>query len=63
MVLKPILALGRLPVITMVHNKHQTIIGDKVFVGSDVQLIAPVKVHDGATIAAGTTVTKDVGRE
>ena len=41
-------------------NKHQTIIGDKVFVGSDVQLIAPVKVHDGATIAAGTTVTKDV---
>ncbi len=42
-------------------NKHQTIIGDKVFVGSDVQLIAPVKVHDGATIAAGTTITKDVG--
>ena len=41
-------------------NKHQTIIGDKVFVGSDVQLIAPIKVHDGATIAAGTTVTKDV---
>ncbi len=40
--------------------KHQTIIGDNVFVGSDVQLIAPVKVHDGATIAAGTTVTKDV---
>ena len=44
----------------MVHTKHQTIIGDNVFVGSDVQLIAPVKVHDGATIAAGTTVTKDV---
>ncbi len=41
-------------------NKHQTIIGDDVFVGSDVQLIAPVKVNNGATIAAGTTVTKDV---
>lgn len=40
--------------------KHQTIIGDNVFVGSDVQLIAPVKVNNGATIAAGTTVTKDV---
>ena len=43
--------------------KHQTIIGDNVFVGSDVQLIAPVKVHDGATIAAGTTVTKDVAED
>jgi bifunctional UDP-N-acetylglucosamine pyrophosphorylase / glucosamine-1-phosphate N-acetyltransferase len=41
-------------------NKHKTIIGDDVFVGSDVQLIAPVKVNNGATIAAGTTVTKDV---
>ena len=41
-------------------NKHQTIIGDNVFVGSDVQLIAPVKVNNGATIAAGTTVTKDI---
>jgi bifunctional UDP-N-acetylglucosamine pyrophosphorylase/glucosamine-1-phosphate N-acetyltransferase len=41
-------------------NKHQTIIGDDVFVGSDVQLIAPVKVNNGATIAAGTTVTKDI---
>ncbi len=43
--------------------KHQTIIGDNVFVGSDVQLIAPVNVHDGATIAAGTTVTKDVAED
>ncbi|GJM04269.1 MAG: bifunctional protein GlmU [marine bacterium B5-7] len=40
--------------------KHQTIIGDNVFVGSDVQLIAPIKIDNGATIAAGTTVTKDV---
>ena len=41
-------------------NKHQTLIGDNVFVGSDVQLIAPVKVDNGATIAAGTTVSKNV---
>jgi len=41
-------------------NKHKTKIGDNVFVGSDVQLIAPVKVEDGSTIAAGSTVTKDV---
>ncbi len=41
-------------------NKHQTIIGDDVFVGSNVQLIAPVKINNGATIAAGTTVTRDV---
>lgn len=41
-------------------NKHQTIIEDNVFVGSDTQLVAPVKVGAGATIAAGTTITKDV---
>lgn len=40
-------------------NKYQTIIEDEVFVGSDVQLIAPIKVGKGATIAAGTTLTKD----
>jgi len=40
--------------------KHKTIIGDNVFIGSDVQLVAPVSVSSGATIAAGTTVTKDV---
>ncbi|BEH74171.1 bifunctional UDP-N-acetylglucosamine diphosphorylase/glucosamine-1-phosphate N-acetyltransferase GlmU [Edwardsiella tarda] len=42
-------------------NKHQTVIGDDVFVGSDSQLVAPVTIGRGATIAAGTTVTKDVG--
>ncbi|XBS69803.1 bifunctional UDP-N-acetylglucosamine diphosphorylase/glucosamine-1-phosphate N-acetyltransferase GlmU [Acerihabitans sp. KWT182] len=42
-------------------NKHQTIIGDDVFVGSDTQLVAPVTVAKGATIAAGTTITCDVG--
>lgn len=41
-------------------KKHKTIIEDDVFIGSDVQLIAPVKVGKGATIAAGTTVTRDV---
>jgi bifunctional UDP-N-acetylglucosamine pyrophosphorylase/glucosamine-1-phosphate N-acetyltransferase len=40
--------------------KHQTTIGAGVFVGSDVQLVAPVTVGDGAIIGAGTTVTKNV---
>jgi len=39
-------------------NKHQTIIGDNVFIGSGVNLVAPVKVGDGATIGAGSTITK-----
>lgn len=42
-------------------NKHRTIIDDDVFVGSDTQLVAPVRVGRGVTIAAGTTVWKDVG--
>lgn len=40
-------------------NKHITEIGDNVFVGSDTQLVAPVKVGSGATIGAGSTITKD----
>jgi bifunctional UDP-N-acetylglucosamine pyrophosphorylase / glucosamine-1-phosphate N-acetyltransferase len=40
-------------------NKHQTIIGDNAFIGSDTQLVAPVSVGDGATIGAGSTITKD----
>lgn len=40
-------------------NKHLTEIGDNVFVGSDTQLVAPVKVDSGATIGAGSTITKD----
>jgi bifunctional UDP-N-acetylglucosamine pyrophosphorylase / glucosamine-1-phosphate N-acetyltransferase len=42
-------------------NKHRTVIGDDVFIGSDTQLVAPVRVGNGVTIAAGTTVWKDVG--
>jgi bifunctional UDP-N-acetylglucosamine pyrophosphorylase/glucosamine-1-phosphate N-acetyltransferase len=40
-------------------NKHQTIIGDNVFVGSDTQLIAPVSIATGSTIGAGSTITRD----
>jgi len=40
-------------------NKHQTIIGDDVFVGSDCQLVAPVEIGAGATIGAGSTITKN----
>jgi bifunctional UDP-N-acetylglucosamine pyrophosphorylase/glucosamine-1-phosphate N-acetyltransferase len=41
-------------------NKHRTVIGDDVHIGSDTQLVAPVRIGDGATIGAGTTVTRDV---
>ena len=41
-------------------HKHQTVLEDDVFIGSDSQLVAPVKVGQGAYVAAGTTVTKDV---
>ncbi len=41
-------------------EKHRTIIGDRVFVGSNVELVAPVQVGSDASIGAGSTVTKDV---
>ena len=41
-------------------NKHETRIGDDVFIGSDTQLVAPVTVGDGATIGAGSTITREV---
>ena len=44
-------------------NKFKTIIGDDVFVGSDTQLVAPVTIGNGVTIAAGTTVTKNVAEK
>ena len=40
-------------------NKHRTIIEDDVFIGSDTQLVAPVRVGKGADIGAGSTITKD----
>ncbi len=41
-------------------QKHTTVIGDDVFIGSDSQLVAPVTVERGAYVASGTTVTQDV---
>jgi bifunctional UDP-N-acetylglucosamine pyrophosphorylase / glucosamine-1-phosphate N-acetyltransferase len=41
-------------------NKYQTTVGDDVFVGSDVQFIAPVTIGSGSLIAAGSTITEDV---
>ncbi len=41
-------------------GKYKTIIGKNVFVGSDTQLVAPVRIFDDVIIASGTTVTKDI---
>jgi len=41
-------------------NKFETNIGDNVFIGSDTQLVAPVRIGDNATIGAGSTITRDV---
>lgn len=41
-------------------GKHKTVLGKNVFVGSDTQFVAPLKVGDGAVIAAGSTITEDV---
>ncbi len=40
-------------------NKHRTVIGDGAFIGSDTQFVAPVTVGPGATIGAGSTITRD----
>lgn len=40
-------------------NKYRTVIEDNVFIGSDTQLVAPVVIGEGATIAAGSTITKN----
>ena len=40
-------------------NKHRTVIADGAFIGSDTQLVAPVKVGRNATLGAGTTLTRD----
>jgi bifunctional UDP-N-acetylglucosamine pyrophosphorylase/glucosamine-1-phosphate N-acetyltransferase len=41
-------------------KKHRTIIGARAFIGSDVALVAPVTVGDGAIVAAGSVITQDV---
>ena len=41
-------------------DKHRTIIGDDVFVGSNSQLVAPLSIGNGATIGAGSTITENV---
>ncbi len=41
-------------------KKHRTVIGDDVFIGCNTNLVAPVKVGDGAYTAAGSTITEDV---
>ena len=41
-------------------NKHKTVLEDGVFIGSDSQLVAPVRVGRGAYVGAGSTITKDV---
>jgi bifunctional UDP-N-acetylglucosamine pyrophosphorylase / glucosamine-1-phosphate N-acetyltransferase len=44
-------------------NKHQTIIGNDVFVGSNTALVAPVMLEDGSTIGAGSTINKSVAKD
>ncbi|MBV7315608.1 bifunctional UDP-N-acetylglucosamine diphosphorylase/glucosamine-1-phosphate N-acetyltransferase GlmU [Shewanella sp. NIFS-20-20] len=44
-------------------NKHVTVIEDDVFVGSDTQLVAPVTIGKGATLGAGSTITRDVAAD
>ncbi len=44
-------------------NKHKTTIGDNVFIGSGVNLVAPIEIGKGATIGAGSTITKPVPDE
>ncbi|MDO6459241.1 bifunctional UDP-N-acetylglucosamine diphosphorylase/glucosamine-1-phosphate N-acetyltransferase GlmU [Granulosicoccaceae sp. 1_MG-2023] len=44
-------------------NKHRTVMGDKVFIGSNSSLVAPVQIGDGATVGAGSVITRDVEAE
>ena len=41
-------------------NKHQTVIGKNTFIGSDVQVIAPIQIGNDAFVAAGSTISKSV---
>ena len=44
-------------------NKHRTIVGDNVFVGSNASLIAPLKIGDGSIVAAGSAINREVPSE
>jgi bifunctional UDP-N-acetylglucosamine pyrophosphorylase/glucosamine-1-phosphate N-acetyltransferase len=44
-------------------NKHRTVIGRNVFIGSNSSLVAPVKIADGAYVASGSVITHDVGKD
>lgn len=44
-------------------NKFKTIIGDHVFIGSNSSLVAPVTIANGATVGAGSTITRDVAEQ
>lgn len=44
-------------------NKHKTVIGNGAFVGSNTALVAPVTLGEGATVGAGSTITKDVAAD
>jgi bifunctional UDP-N-acetylglucosamine pyrophosphorylase/glucosamine-1-phosphate N-acetyltransferase len=44
-------------------NKFRTVIGDRVFIGSNTAVVAPVTIAEGATIGAGSVITKDVARD
>jgi bifunctional UDP-N-acetylglucosamine pyrophosphorylase/glucosamine-1-phosphate N-acetyltransferase len=44
-------------------HKHRTVVGDRVFIGSGVELVAPITIHDGATVGAGSTLSKDAPPE
>jgi bifunctional UDP-N-acetylglucosamine pyrophosphorylase / glucosamine-1-phosphate N-acetyltransferase len=41
-------------------NKHETLIGDKAFIGTNASLVAPVRIGDGAYVATGAVITEDV---
>ena len=44
-------------------NKHKTVIGDRAFIGSGVELVAPITIEEGATIGAGSTISKNAPAE
>ena len=44
-------------------NKHRTIVGDNVFVGSNTSLIAPLKIGDASIVAAGSVISRDAPSE